>query len=229
MATAPTRQRIRLSFMPTEPNRSLEAMLELALATPGYFERQELVELARVATAALRNAGPLVELGSYCGRSTVVLAAIVARASRQLISIDHHLGSEEMLPPFPYFDPALVDPYSGRFDSLGTLVETLDLAGLRSSVTLLVANNRQADAMLRAPAAFVLIDGGHDQISPWWDLKIALRLLPKGGLLALHDVFENPSDGGRPPFWVMEAALHLGFAPFARLRSLATLVRNSDP
>ena len=214
--------------MPAKASRQLEQALELALATPGFFEREELLELARIATAALGNPGPLVELGSYCGRSTVVLATVAAQASKQLISIDHHRGSEEMLPPFPYFEPALVDPFSGRFDSLGTLVETLDLAGLRSSVTMIVGGNRQAASVLRSPAAFVLIDGGHDQISPWWDLKIALQLLPRGGLLALHDVFEDPRDGGRPPYWTMTAALHLGFAPLSRQRSLATLVRVSE-
>ena len=52
----------------------------------------------------------------------------------------------------------------------------------------------------RTPLAFLFIDGGHG-VGParddylGWTPHIAV-----GGTLAIHDVFPDPADGGRPPY-----------------------------
>ena len=54
-----------------------------------------------------------------------------ARAAGQLVvTVDHHRGSEEHQPGWEYHDPGLVDPRTGRLDTLPTLRATLAAAGL---------------------------------------------------------------------------------------------------
>jgi hypothetical protein len=197
---------------------------ELALATPGYFPLTELDALYQeAASAAALCPLPLVEIGSFCGRSTLALAAAARENGQLVISIDHHRGSVEMLEPFPYFDPRMVDPVHSRFDSSIRLIDTLELSGLRSFVVTVAAENRTALAICSFKASAVLIDGGHDEINPWWDLALALELLDDNGTLFIHDVFDDPDQGGQMPRAIERAASMRGWFTERRSGSLAIL------
>ncbi|MHB8189294.1 MAG: class I SAM-dependent methyltransferase [Ferrimicrobium sp.] len=149
-------------------------------------------------------------MGSYCGKSTIGLGYVAKSHGRSLATVDHHLGSIEMLAPSPYFDPSLVDPVHKRLDSALALLDTLELAGLRESVTVLVSSTLHAAEVLTDRFALVFLDGGHDSLTTWLDyLAFAKRVTP-GGYLAIHDVFADPVDGGRPPYEIATAALHSG-------------------
>ncbi|MCL5974114.1 MAG: class I SAM-dependent methyltransferase [Ferrimicrobium sp.] len=191
---------------------SLDQLVEFATTVPGYFAPSQLLGLARLTVAAMANApGGLLEIGSYCGRSTVVLGTLSVHHGRHLITVDRHLGSVEMLPPFPYFDPAVIDRVHHRLDSLPLLMDTLELAGLRDQITVLVTRSNMLTTLLRPGFAMIMIDGGHDPLSTWTDYLTARQLLAHDGTLIIDDVFEDPADGGRPPYEVMVAALHSGF------------------
>ena len=205
----------------------LERLLDFASSVPGYFPRDRLAALASFAESGLdRVAGNAVEFGSYCGRSTVVLGAICRARQRRLVTVDHHLGSIEMHPPFPYFDPAMIDRTHGRLDSLGPLMDTLELAGLRDHVSVLVTRSAKAGEILAPGFAFALIDGGHDDLTAHQDLISALRLLGAGGTLVIDDVFSDPSQGGQAPYRMMVAALHSGFEPVGEAGPLVALRRS---
>ena len=52
--------------------------------------------------------GPCLELGSYCGKSTVYLGAAARDVQGQLFAVDHHRGSEEHQQGEEYHDPDLL-------------------------------------------------------------------------------------------------------------------------
>ena len=60
--------------------------------------------------AATPGCGPVLEIGTYCGKSTIYLAAAAREAGQLVVTVDHHRGSEEHQPGWEYHDPELVDP-----------------------------------------------------------------------------------------------------------------------
>src|ERR1700729_1587877 len=92
---------------------------------------------------AYAPAGPVLEVGSYCGKSAIYLAAGVrAAGTRQLVvTVDHHRGSEEHQPGWEYHDPGLVDPGAGLIDTLPRLRATLVGAGLEDDVIAIVGRS----------------------------------------------------------------------------------------
>jgi predicted O-methyltransferase YrrM len=158
--------------------------------------------------AAAEHPGlPLLEVGSYCGRSTLLLAAAARTSGALAVTVDHHRGSEEQQPGWEYHDPALVDPVVGRMDTLPSFRRTLFLAGLEDQVLALVGRSPQAAALWRAPLALVFIDGGHTEEHASADFAGWVPHLVTGGLLLIHDVFESPDEGGQAPFRVHQRAL----------------------
>jgi len=88
------------------------ALREAALAAIGFMPPEEgdaLYEAAMAAGAAVPGA-PFLEVGSYCGRSTVWLGAAARERGTVVFAVDHHRGSEENQPGWEWHDPTLVDP-----------------------------------------------------------------------------------------------------------------------
>src|SRR5215203_2016358 len=85
-------------------------LLHAARAAPGFMpddEGRALYEAAR----AVAVPGPLLEVGSWMGKSALYLAAAARETGRQVVTVDHHRGSEEHQPGWEYHDPDLVDPH----------------------------------------------------------------------------------------------------------------------
>lgn len=185
-------------------------------------------EGARLHELALMTApiGPCLEVGSYCGKSTIYLASACQVADQQVFAIDHHRGSEEHQPGEEYHDDALFDPNAGKLDTFPEFRRNLDLAGLSDSVVPIVASTRQAGRHWHTPLGMVFIDGGHSEAAALADYRTwAPHLLP-GGVLAIHDIFEDPADGGQAPHQIYQLALASGlFEPLATVRTLGALKR----
>lgn len=184
----------------------------------------EALYQAAVTTAV---AGPLLEVGSYCGKSAVYLGAAARDLGRVLFSVDHHRGSEENQAGWEFHEPDLVDPAIGRMDTLPTFRRTVYEAGLERDVVAVVGDSPVVAAYWGAPLALLFIDGGHG-VEParldyeGWTPHVAL-----GGRLVIHDVFPDPADGGRPPYeQVYLPALASGlFEESAAVGSLRVLER----
>ncbi len=179
--------------------------------------------------AALQAAplGPILEIGSYCGKSTLYLAAGVreAAADTVLFSVDHHRGSEEHQPGEEYHDPALVDG-SGRVDTFPGFRDTIGRAGLDETVVAVVGDSHRIARHWATPLALLLLDGGHSRNTAHGDYELWSRHVMPGGLIAIHDVFEDPAAGGRPPYEVFMRALDSGdFVAHAECGSLRVLKR----
>jgi len=171
------------------------------MAAKGFMPGDEGDALYDAATAAATTVGhPMVEVGSYCGRSTVWLGAAARAAGTVLFAIDHHRGSEENQAGWEHHDPTVVDERTGLMDTLPTFRATIRDAGLEDVVIAVVGQSPVVAAHWSTPLSFVFIDGGHGQEPARLDYEGWSRHVAVGGTLAIHDVFPDPADGGRPPY-----------------------------
>ncbi|OZY87171.1 hypothetical protein CBP51_09345 [Cellvibrio mixtus] len=185
-------------------------------------------EGAALYTAALETAslGPCLEIGSYCGKSTVYLGRACQKANGILYAVDHHRGSEEHQLGEEYHDPQLYDAQCGKMDSFREFRRTLALAELEDTVVPIVAPSALAARHWATPLGMVFIDGGHSMAAALTDYRCWAPHIVRGGLLAIHDVFPNPADGGRPPFEIWQLAQQSGlFEPMPLLKTLGILRR----
>jgi predicted O-methyltransferase YrrM len=201
-------------------------LLARARAAKGFMPADEGALLYDVAVRALEG-GPGVEIGTYCGKSAVYLGA-AARASRSTVfTVDHHRGSEENQPGWEYHDSSLVDPGTGRLDTLPVFRRTLADAGLEEEVVAVVGRSTTVSAHWRTPLALLFIDGGHTDEHAGNDYAGWGRWVQPGGTLVIHDVFPDPRDGGQAPYRIYLRALDGGFAESEVLGSMRVLTRVS--
>jgi predicted O-methyltransferase YrrM len=186
-----------------------EVLRAAAEAAPGFMPSDEGLALYRAGLAAAAL-GPLVEIGTYCGKSTLYLAAAARQAGTVVVTIDHHRGSEEHQPGWEYHDPDLVDPDAGRIDTLPALRRTLLAAGVENDVIAVVGLSATVARVWSTPAGLVFIDGGHTEEAAQVDYLGWAPHVAGGGLLAIHDVFPDPADGGQAPYRIYRAALDSG-------------------
>ena len=196
--------------------------IALAEAARGFMPLEEGLALHEAAHAA--PAGPIVEIGSYCGKSAVYLGTAAEERGGVLVTVDHHRGSEENQPGWEYHDATLVDG-SGRLDTLPHLRATLAAAGLEESVVAVVGRSRAVSLLWGGPLAMLFIDGGHTEEAAQTDYECWAGKLMPGGVLAVHDVFPDPADGGQAPYHVFLRALDDGFVQESVTGSLRVLRR----
>jgi predicted O-methyltransferase YrrM len=160
--------------------------------------------------AGRRGLGPLLEVGTYCGKSAAYLGAAARQAGTLLFSVDHHRGSEELQPGWAHHDPEVVDPVSGIIDTLPFARRTILEAGLEGHVVLVVGESVQLAAVWWAPLSLLFVDGGHGAAVAWADYTSWAPKVAAGGTLALHDVFADPEQGGQVPYEIFCAARSSG-------------------
>lgn len=191
----------------------------------GFLDAEEGAALYQHARAAAQL-GPLLEVGSYCGKSTVYLGAACKSSNSILFAVDHHRGSEEHQLGEEYHDPDLYDARFAKMDSFPQFRHTLASANLEDVVVPIVAPSALAARFWSTPLAMVFIDGGHSMEAALNDYRSWAGYVMRGGLLAIHDVFPNPADGGRPPYEIWKLAQESGlFEALPLVKSLGVLKR----
>ncbi len=198
---------------------------EVAQAAKGFMPADEGMALHDAGLAAGRSGlGPLLEIGTYCGKSAVYLGAAARETGTVLFSIDHHRGSEELQAGWPDHDPSVVDPSTGTIDTLPWARRTLRAAGLERDVVLVVGESAGVARWWSTPLAMVFIDGGHGAAVARADFESWVPKVAPGGLLAVHDVFADPEDGGQVPYDLyMEVLAGGAFEEAGRVGSLRLL------
>jgi predicted O-methyltransferase YrrM len=195
-------------------------------AAKGFMPLDEGLALHAAAKEAAAGLGlPLLEVGTYCGRSTLLLADAAASAGTVAVTVDHHRGSEEQQPGWEYHDASLVDPVTERMDTLPTFRRTLYAAGLEEHVIAVVGRSPQVARVWRQPLGLVFIDGGHTDEHASGDYEGWAPLLAVGGLLVIHDVFPDPADGGQAPYRIHQRALASGVFTQVRVESSLRVLR----
>lgn len=174
-------------------------------------------------------AGLIAEIGTYCGKSTIYLAAAASQAGQLVLTVDHHRGSEENQPGWEYHDASLVDPAVGLLDTLPYFRSTLAASGLERHVIAIVGRSADVAARWHEPLGMLFIDGGHSEAAATADYEGWAPLVRPGGALAIHDVFPDPADGGQAPYHVYQRALASGaFREVSVTGSLRVLERTGD-
>jgi MMP 1-O-methyltransferase len=200
------RQDPRLGHMTVElPERYRRAAQEAR----GFMPPAEGEALFQAA-ARYAPAGPIAEIGTYCGKSTIYLAAAAQLAGQLVLTVDHHRGSEENQPGWEYHDPDLVDPAVGRLDTLPVFRATLAPTGLEERVIAIVGRSADVAGLWRVPLGMLFIDGGHTEAAATADYEGWAPWIGVGGALAIHDVFPDPADGGQAPYHIYQRALASG-------------------
>jgi predicted O-methyltransferase YrrM len=191
----------------------------VASSTKGFLPQDEGDALYDVACSAAP--GTWLEVGTYCGKSTVHLGAAARQAGAQLVTVDHHRGSEENQPGWEWHDASLVDAHTGRLETLPHLRHTLWDAALDDVVTAVVGTTQQVARWWTTPLTLLFLDGNHTSEVAQHDYAAFAPHVVPGGLLAVHDVFEDPADGGRPPYEVVVRATSSG--AFVQEREVGSL------
>lgn len=210
-----------------EPRTVPAELLTRIRGTKGFMPEDEGDALFRHAVAHLVD-GPGLEIGSYCGKSALYLGAAAQQVDSTFFSVDHHHGSEENQAGWEHHDPEVVDPRTGRMDTLPFFRRAVEEAGLEEHVVAVVGQSTTVARHWRTPLTLVFIDGGHAEEHAQNDYEGWARWVQPGGVLVIHDVFQHPEDGGQAPYHVYLRALDSGeFTEVDHLGSLRVLERTA--
>lgn len=191
----------------------------------GFLDEREADCLYKLALEAGKK-GPCLEIGSYCGKSSVYLGIACKESSTVLFSIDHHGGSEEQQPGEEYFDPDLLDKETGKIDTLRHFRKTISDFGLEDVVIPLVGRSATIGSVWKTPLSLLFIDGSHAYESVLNDYNIWANNLIPGGYLLFHDIFSDPAKGGQAPYLVYQKAVDSGlYDVMPMCESLGILIR----
>jgi N-succinyldiaminopimelate aminotransferase len=195
-------------------------LLRAAEAAKGFMPPAEGLALYETA-AAYAPVGPIMEIGTYCGKSTIYLAAAARKFGQTVMTVDHHHGSEEHQPGWEYHDTALADPRTGQLDTLPQFRATIAAAGLDDDVVAIVGRSARVAQVWRGLLGMVFIDGGHTDEAAQADYEGWAPFVTLGGALVIHDVFPDPADGGQAPYRIYQRALES--EEFTEVRALGSL------
>ncbi len=194
-------------------------------AVKGFMDPAEGAALHDAAFGAAER-GPVMEIGSYCGKSTVYLGTACKARGALLYALDHHRGSEENQPGWEHHDP---DTWDARVDAMDTMPffrSTIRRAQLEDTVIAIVTKSRLAARHWNIPLSMLFIDGGHALEMAMIDYRGFSPHVMQGGILAIHDIFPDPKDGGQAPYEIYKLALASGmFEELAMVKSLGLLRR----
>jgi|TARA_B100001559_G_scaffold315247_1_gene316824 predicted O-methyltransferase YrrM len=169
--------------------------------------------------------GPLLEIGTYCGKSSMFLSEGAQANNQYVYTIDHHMGSEEHQVNEEYFDIEIFDELSKRINSFPLFLENINNFGIKNIVPIVNESSLVAESW-NSPLAMVFIDGGHSLETAMNDFISWHEKIISGGALVIHDIFENPEDGGQAPYEVYMHALKNGFNDFDRVDTIVCLKKS---
>ncbi len=174
------------------------SQLAHAEAARGFMPPDEGRALWVAANDAI--AGPLLEVGSYCGKSACYIGPAAMARQQTFFCVDHHRGSEENQAGWEWHEPDLVDPAVGKMDTLPLFRRTVHDAGLEDTIVAVVGDSPRVARAWTTPLSFLFIDGGHGVEPARLDYELWTPHVALGGTLCIHDVFPDPADGGRAPY-----------------------------
>ena len=166
--------------------------------------------------------GPILEIGSFCGKSSIYLSLGAILNNENIFTIDHHLGSEEHQINEEYFDNEIFDYKNQRVNTLPLLIKNINKMQVENIVPI-ISNSVVIASNWNTKLGMVFIDGGHsfkaaNDDYESWNIKIK-----QNGALVIHDIFENPNEGGQAPFEIFKKALKNNFEIYERVDTLACL------
>ena len=154
----------------------------------------------------VHHLGSVLEIGTYCGKSTLNFAVVARKIDGLIYTVDHHTGSEEHQLGEEYHDEDLYDRRLEKFNTLPEFLTNLMLSNLGKYIIPILGKSSEASKTFSETISLLFIDGGHSHEAALSDYNSWKEKICSGGLLVIHDVFPNPQDGGRPPFEIYSEA-----------------------
>ncbi|MDM8536165.1 class I SAM-dependent methyltransferase [Desulfobacterales bacterium HSG17] len=200
---------------------------DLLHSIKGFMDDDEAVQLYNIALKTSKS-GPVLEIGSYCGKSAYIIGCACEQNRSILFSIDHHKGSEEQQQGEEYFDPELYDSKLSRVNTFPFFQQTIVQTSLENTIVPIVAGSSVAGRMWKTPLSMLFIDGGHSFEAAYEDfLTWACHIQPKG-FLVIHDIFFDPKKGGQAPRKIYEIAIQSGdYQEVEMVKTLGVLQRTA--
>jgi MMP 1-O-methyltransferase len=137
---------------------------------PGWLTKHEGMFLEQAAKSVKGTDGAIVEIGSYCGKSTIWLA----QAGELVFAIDPHKGE---------VSGGNTKPTLSQFRAF------IKHAGVEKIVKPLVKTSHQAHMGWKNPIKMLFIDGLHDEHHAQEDFSLWAPEVIPGGIVAMHDAF----------------------------------------
>ena len=169
--------------------------------------------------------GPILEIGTYCGKSTLYLSKGASIQNELVYSIDHHLGSEEHQFNEEYFDEETYDFSKNRVDTFPLLIKNINDFKAKNIVPI-ISDSSEVASRWSSKVGMVFIDGGHSMEAAMADYVSWEPKISHGGALVIHDIFENPNDGGQAPFEIYKKALQSNYEIFERVDTIVCLIKS---
>ena len=154
----------------------------------------------------VHHLGSVLEIGTYCGKSTLNFALIAKKIGGLIYTVDHHTGSEEHQLGEEYHDEDLYDKRLKKFNTLPEFLKNLRSSNLDNFIIPIISKSSDASETFSELISLLFIDGGHSLEAALSDYNSWKDKICSGGLLVIHDVFPNPKDGGSPPFEIYSNA-----------------------
>ena len=154
----------------------------------------------------VHHLGSVLEIGTYCGKSTLNFALIAKKIDGLIYTVDHHTGSEEHQLGEEYHDEDLYDKRLKKFNTLPEFLKNLRSSNLENFIIPIISKSSEASKTFSELICLIFIDGGHSLEAALKDYNSWKDKICSGGLLVIHDVFPNPEDGGRPPYEIYSKA-----------------------
>ena len=154
--------------------------------------------------------GPILEIGTYCGKSAINFAEVAKKFNGLVFSVDHHTGSEEHQLGEEYHDDELFDKRINKFNTLPEFLKNVILHKKSEYIIPILDESKKAAKRFFEEISLLFIDGGHAKQTALDDYYAWKDKICSGGLLVIHDVFPDPKDGGRPPFEIYSLASESG-------------------
>lgn len=142
-------------------------------------QAEELFDAAR----ACPSGGTIVEIGSFRGRSTIVLALGAADGTR-VMAIDPHAGNDRGPQEIEGFETEAADDHQ-------TFLRNLTDADVADLITHVRKSSGEALADVEADIDVLFIDGAHRYGPARADIRDYGARVSEGGIMLIHDSFSS--------------------------------------
>jgi predicted O-methyltransferase YrrM len=170
--------------------------------------------------------GPLLEIGSFCGKSSIYLGLAAKEKNQVVFTIDHHKGSEEHQLNEEYFDPEIYDESLNSVNTFPLFLKNIRIFDLEDSVIPIVSSSARVAKGWNKNLGMVFIDGSHSLESATLDYESWGSHIKNGGALVIHDIFEDPNLGGQAPYEIYKRALNDGYKLYDRVDTIVCLTKD---
>ena len=168
--------------------------------------------------------GPLLEIGTFCGKSTIYICKGAEINNQNVFTIDHHQGSEEHQLNQEYFDEEIYDFENNCVNTFPIFKKNMHEFKIKNIIPIVADSNDVAQSW-STKLSLLFIDGSHSFKSANADYDNWEGFIKRSCALVIHDIFEDPTKGGQAPYEIYKRALNDGYKLYERVDTIVCLIK----